>query len=124
MLGDCVNPAELEAQAGHEQFRLVAGLAFEGDGVVAGQLCAKTLAHQADLRGTYAVNRLGIENDKNEEAEKNHSLEQSGWRKHTVEHTSSRGRDRTPLGSRFRGRLRILPRLGARERGSPRGRGS
>ena len=52
---DRVNRAELEAQAGHEQFRLVAGLAFEGDGIVAGQLCAKTLADQADLRRTNAV---------------------------------------------------------------------
>ena len=74
MLGNRVNAAEFEAQTGHEQFRLVAGLAFESDRVVAGQLCAKALADQADLCGAYAVDRLGDENNKNEEAEKNHSL--------------------------------------------------
>ena len=71
MFCDRVNQAELEAQAGHEQFGLVTGFAHEGDRVVAGQLRSKPLANQSDLGGPDAVNRLGIENDENEETERN-----------------------------------------------------
>ena len=58
-----VDQDKFEAEAGHEQLSLVTGLAVEGHGVVAGQLGSKALAHQPDLRGTDAVDRL--ENERN-----------------------------------------------------------
>ena len=55
---DAVDRPELDAQAGHQQVGLVAGLALEGDELLLAELGAEALGHQADLRRPDAVQAL------------------------------------------------------------------
>ena len=59
LLADAVDGPETEAQPGHQQALLVAGLAAAGDGVALGQaLAGDLLGDEADLGGSDVVERL------------------------------------------------------------------
>ena len=89
MLGHRVNQAELEAKARHEQLGLVAGFAFEGHRVAAGQFCAKPLADQSDLRRTNSVYRLKDKDDQHQHHDANHEIPQKHERRRALEHIPS-----------------------------------
>ena len=63
MLRHGEHQAEFEAEAGHEQLRLVSRFPMERQGVVSGQLGSESFADQSDLGGTDAIDR----SQKNEE---------------------------------------------------------
>ena len=71
-----------EAELGHEQkLSLVAGFAFEGDGIIAGKRRSKSLADQADFaRGADAVNRPEKDGEDEEDEYKDDGFDES-WKR-------------------------------------------
>jgi hypothetical protein len=61
MLGHGIQQIELEAQAWHKQFALIARLAFESYGIVIRQLLPDPLPHQPDLCRPDGIN--GFQDD-------------------------------------------------------------
>jgi len=97
MLCNGAGQKELEAETGHQHFRLISRLSKKRQGVVAGQLGAESLADQPDLRRTNAVDRQEQERQGGGRYNKNNECLNTGYHRKKLLY---------PLGSsgRFRNR--------------------
>ncbi len=79
MLCNGVGQKQLEAETGHQHFRLIPRLSKKRHWVVAGQLGAESLADQADLGRTNAVDRQEQERQDGGHDNKNNECLNAGY---------------------------------------------